>query len=123
MKYVLIADDEDELAQSIRNALGSQFKVDIVNSGLEVIKLYKEKKKANEPYDALILDVNFAAGINGLEVADLIRKGDPEIRILIFSAYDYSDVVRQRALDIGAEFRPKPLDPEEIYKFIQGSPS
>jgi CheY-like chemotaxis protein len=41
MKYVLIADDEDELAQSIRNALGSQFKVDIVNSGLEVIKLYR----------------------------------------------------------------------------------
>jgi DNA-binding response OmpR family regulator len=123
MKKVLIADDEQEVAQSIRDALGSEFKVDIVHSGLEVFRLYRQGKKACEPYDAIILDVNFSAGINGLEVADLIRKEDQEVHILIFSAYDYSDMVRQRALDIRAEFRSKPLNPEEIYKFVQGSTS
>jgi DNA-binding response OmpR family regulator len=122
MKHVLIADDDHELARCISDALGSECQVDIVNSGLEVLKLYKSKK-FSEPYDALILDVNFSAGINGLEVAEMIRQEDQKVRILIFSAYDYSDVIRQRTLDIGAEFRPKPLDPLEIHKFVQGATS
>jgi CheY-like chemotaxis protein len=101
MNYVLIADDEYELAKSIGDALGSDCRVDIVNSGLDVLRHYKQRKKDCDPYDALILDVNFSAGISGLEIADLIRLEDQEIRILIFSAFDYSDIVRQQVLDIG----------------------
>ncbi|MEA5468290.1 response regulator transcription factor [Spirulina sp. 06S082] len=121
MKRIIVADDEHELAQCIKDALGSEYQVDIVHSGLEVLKLYKQKKDL-DPYHVLILDVNFSAGINGLEVANLIRQQDREIRILIFSAYDYSDIVRQRAFDMGAEFRAKPLDPIDIHKFIQDAP-
>jgi two-component system response regulator YesN len=114
MKRILIADDEREIAEGIKDALRTEYEIDVATSALETLTLYRRGG-----YDALVLDVNFVGGMTGLEIATQIRQADRNIRILIFSAFDYSDSIRQHAVDIGAEFRQKPLDPSDLRSFLE----
>ena len=51
--------------------------------------------------DVLILDLNMAGGIDGLETIRRIKAKDPNARILIFSMHNHETMV-QRALKTGA---------------------
>lgn len=117
MKHILVADDEFDIAEGIREALGSEHQVDVATSGLQSLVLFKKNK-----YDAVILDIDFGPGMTGLEIADAIRKENQTIPILIFSAIDYSDSVRRQTVDLGATFREKPLKVVDILKFLEEQP-
>ncbi len=65
-----------------------------------------DKKK----YDGLIIDVEFKSGMSGLETVAILREQDfAYLKIIIFSATDYSNSVRQRAIQLGAVFCEKPI--------------
>lgn len=115
-KKVLIADDEIGIAEGIKTLLISNnvLSVDIATSGIGALRLYKKNK-----YDALILDVDFGAGITGIEVAATIRKVDSEISIILFSAIDYSNDVQSKVIELGAIFQEKPIDPNEILEYLK----
>lgn len=72
MKYVLIAEDEPDIAELVSQALGERLEVatDVVANGALVI----DSLMARRP-DMLILDVEMP-GLNGLDVFDLVRN-DP----------------------------------------------
>jgi CheY-like chemotaxis protein len=114
MKKVLVADDKKDIVDSIKDMLDPYYQVSTATTGLEVLRLCK-----NENYDALILDVDFEHGINGLEVASMLRVNNKEIKILIFSAVDYSDEVRQQVIDVGALFCEKPLGIDLVHRILE----
>lgn len=113
-KRILVADDDQQIVESIRKMLSVYYQVDIATTGIEALKMCK-----NSFYDGLIIDVEFDAGISGLETSELIRANNKEIKIIIFSATDYSNSIRQKAVDLGAVFYEKPLRENLIRKVLE----
>lgn len=113
MKRILVADDKQEVLDSLKEMLLPYYDVNTAMSGFEVLQLCSKIH-----YDCIIIDVNFEYGISGLQVATILRSQDKKIRILIFSAIDYSQSVRQHAVNIGATFCEKPLSLDQIHKIL-----
>ena len=113
-KKVLIADDELSLAEGISTILEGDYCVDIATTGIEALKLYKKNQ-----YSALILDVDFGAGMTGIEVAAKIREKDRNVFIMIFSAIDYSNDIQRKVVELGAIFQEKPIDPYQILECLR----
>lgn len=103
-KKLLVADDREDVAVAVQKMLSPFYDVDIATSGLEV----RQKCLATNYY-GLLIDVSFESGISGMETATLVRSTDKEIKIIVFSGYEYSDSVRRRVIEIGAQFMEKPL--------------
>lgn len=96
-KRVLIADDNDRVRAVIRSVVEEQADVEIcalTRNGIETVKVAMEVKP-----DLLILDV-LMPGLNGIEVASVIKKSLPAARIIVFTMYD--DVIRTLAPAMGA---------------------
>lgn len=112
-KRILVADDIPDLLSSLQAALSRDYDVDTATSGMEVIRKISENS-----FDGLIIDVDFKAGMTGLEAAEAVREIDPDVKIIIFSAYTYSDEDVRRAVELGATFKTKPLHIEDVHKYI-----
>ena len=113
MKKILIADDDSEVVESIRVMLSPYYSVETATTGLEVLELFDDNN-----YHGLIIDVDFSYGISGLQTAAKLRLKDKTLRILVFSATDYSDAVRQYAVDMGATFCEKPLKLSQVQRIM-----
>ena len=113
-KKILVADDEEEITRSLRNALSQLYIVDVAHSASEVIEAVEKVK-----YHAIILDVCFQHGISGLEVAEIIRENDREVRLIIMSAMDYTNNVKNIAVNIGANFLEKTISIESLKNMLQ----
>ena len=113
MKRILVADDDREVVESLRNELTPYCRVDTATTGLEVLQLF-----AQRAYSGLIIDVHFEKGVSGLDIATMLRAKHKELKILVFSATDYSDAVRQKVVDIGGSFSEKPLELEFVRKVM-----
>jgi CheY-like chemotaxis protein len=115
LKRILIADDQEDIVRSIGEMLAPFYSVDTATAGSEVLLMC-----SRQTFDGLIIDVDFGPGMSGLEIASIVRSRDKNIKILIFSALDYSDPVRQQVVDIGAAFCEKPLGLEFVRKKLDG---
>ena len=110
---LLIADDEPIIRAALNKILTDQHQlaVEIVGeaaTGPEVLALAAK----TEP-QVVLLDIRLP-GINGLKVAAKIKREQPDIRIIIISAYDEFDYA-QEALRLGAEdYLLKPVNQEEL---------
>ena len=92
---LLYIEDDTEILENVSFLL-SRFvkKVYTAVDGEEALKVYTEQKP-----DILVTDINIPK-INGLEVAECIRKENKEIPIIIISAYN-DDEQLKKAKEIG----------------------
>ena len=111
---VLLAEDEPNLTELLSSAIGDCFDEFIIASnGKEVI----EKFTRNRP-DIVITDIMMPE-INGLEMAKELKAIDPDLPIIILSAYSETDKLLQ-AIDLGViKYFIKPFDPEELIEYIR----
>jgi two-component system response regulator AtoC len=78
---VLIADDEEDLVDVLRDRLEAYgFTVITAGTGLEALE-----KLATEPVDGIFLDVKMP-DLDGLAVLDEIRRRDPRTPIIVVTA-------------------------------------
>jgi DNA-binding NarL/FixJ family response regulator len=94
----LIADDHGVVRQGVSLLIKELFlKADVYQAGnfKDTFKVLKETK-----IDLLVLDINFPDG-NSLNSIAEIKSIQPEVKILIFSAYD-EDIYAMRYLNAGA---------------------
>ena len=124
------ADKKSEKMDSIKKSLFDkeeekqdvpiEFRIDEASQGTEAIEMAKQAFNEGDPYFLVISDVRMPPGIDGIETITGIRKIDPDIAIIIISAYnDYSD--EQLVSKFGAErllFLVKPFHAKDIVKFI-----
>ena len=87
-KKVLFMDD-DENVRNIGGKLISHlgYEVVLAKNGNEAVDLYTLAHTANEPFDAVILDLTVKGGMGGKEAFERLQSGDPHIRAIISSGY------------------------------------
>jgi len=110
---ILVVDDLAEVAGSVRDELTLDFDVDTATSGTEALHCFMTNR-----YDGLVVDVQLDAGISGLELVARIRETDPIVKVVFFSATEYSEDIRRRALDLGATFCEKPVTGDTIRAYL-----
>jgi len=94
----LIADDHSIVRQGISLLIKELFfssKIFHAGSFKEILQIIRETK-----IDIIILDINFPDG-NSLNIITEVKSIQPEVKILIFSAYD-EDIYALRYLNAGA---------------------
>ncbi len=114
MAQILIIEDEVLLAKSICRSLVSRghdcFSAVSAEEGLELL----EKMSP----DVVLLDVQLP-GMSGLEAIAHIRKQDPNISIIMATAYSTMASVVEAMRSGACDFLRKPLDIEEVFLAVE----
>lgn len=101
---LLIVDDEDGPRQSLRVVFKSDYDLLIATTGEDAIALARQNK-----VDVAILDIRMV-GMSGIELLERLKAVDSQIEVIMLTAYETIDTVRQ-ALRLGAcDYLNKPFD-------------
>jgi len=110
---VLIVDDHPANLLAFQSLLEHEYSLALAENGQEALKL-----ALREPFSVILLDVRMP-GMDGFEVAELLRKRDltRHTPIVFMSAYDHSVVQAKKGYVAGAtDFIFSPVD-EDLLKF------
>ena len=101
---LLIVDDEESPRQSLRAIFKDEYNILLAGDGPTAIALAQ-----NNNIDVAVLDVRLV-GMSGLEVLERLRDVDPKIDVVIMTAFESIDTMRQ-ALRLGVrDYITKPFD-------------
>ena len=113
---ILIVDDNKSLSKTTSFILQKRgYSIDTAESGAEAIEKVKEKS-----YYLILLDIKMQA-MNGVEAFKKIKKIDPNVIVIMMTAYAVEDLI-QEALKEGAYgILYKPLDMDKLISLIEKS--
>jgi len=91
---ILVMDDEE----IVRDVAGSMLKhagyeVESAKDGTEVIEMYKQARKSEQPFDAVIMDLTIPGGMGGEEAIKELLNIDPNVKAIASSGYSDSPVM------------------------------
>ncbi|HMQ32257.1 MAG TPA: response regulator transcription factor [Chloroflexaceae bacterium] len=113
---VLIIDDHPLFRQGIRWSLEDADDIDVIGeaeNGQEALKLTERLNP-----DVVLVDINLP-GLNGLEVARVIKRRDPRVGIIVLSVYEDDDQLFQ-AIKVGAAaYSSKDVNPDDLLQYIR----
>jgi two-component system, response regulator, stage 0 sporulation protein F len=112
-KNILVVDDEKEVTRSLEgffSALG--YKILGAFNGEEALEIIKTRR-----LDLILLDIRMP-GIDGRDVLKRVKKDNPTIKTIVFTAYgkQYKDEVEKLGVD---SFFTKPLNLSKLIETIQ----
>jgi two-component system alkaline phosphatase synthesis response regulator PhoP len=112
---ILLVEDEESLAIGLEYNLTEEgYIVNWAKNGREAIDLFEKEK-----FDLIILDIMLPY-VNGFEVAERVRKSDPQIPILILTAKTESGN-KVKGLEKGADdYMTKPFHLQELLLRVKG---
>ena len=94
-----------------------EFRIDSAYQGVEGLTLVEQAQKNNHPYSMAFVDVRMPPGLDGIETTHRIWKLDPEIQIVICTAYsDYTwdEMVARLPRSAQLLILKKPFDTVEV---------
>jgi signal transduction histidine kinase len=101
---LLVVDDEESVRQSLRVIFKDDYQVYMAADGATAIDLAKTAK-----VDVAILDIKMAA-MSGLEVLERLKYVDPSIEVVMLTAYETTDLMRQAIRLRACDYITKPFD-------------
>jgi len=112
---ILLVEDEESLAVGLEyNLIEEGYIVNWAKNGREAIDLFQKEK-----FDLIILDIMLPY-VNGFEVAERVRKSDPQIPILMLTAKTESGD-KVKGLEKGADdYMTKPFHLQELLLRVKG---
>ena len=112
---ILLVEDEETLAVGLEYNLTEEgYKVKWAKNGREAVEFFK-----SEEFDLIILDIMLPY-INGFEVAEIVRKSDPRMPILILTAKT-GPADKVIGLEKGADdYLTKPFHLQELLLRVKG---
>ena len=112
-RVVLVVEDEAQVRQMTSDALRELgYAVIEAEGGEQALAALRRQR-----IDVLFTDI-VMPGINGRQLADLVRADHPDIRVLFTTGYTRNAVVHNGLLDIGVAFLPKPFTVEQLARKI-----
>lgn len=115
-KYnILIVEDEPLIAEDIQGYLEeSGFGiVGIANSGAIALEILSKTKP-----DALLLDINLGAGLDGIELAGIIRK-DYQLPFVFLTSHADKSTLERAKLTFPAGYLLKPFDGRDLMTSLE----
>ena len=105
---ILICDDERGVRESLKVLLEKEYDLSFASDGAEAIQHVQK----NNP-DVAILDIKMP-NVNGLVALRKIKELKPNVRVVIITGYESTDVAAE-AINAGADdYLNKPFDGERI---------
>ncbi|MDR0973407.1 MAG: response regulator [Prevotellaceae bacterium] len=103
--FILVAEDDDSNFKLIKAIIGKKCDIEWAKNGQEMVDLFEQY---HDKTHALLMDIKMPI-MTGLEATGIIRKQDPEIPIIMQTAYAFSSD-REAAMAAGAtEVLVKPI--------------
>jgi CheY-like chemotaxis protein len=113
---ILLVEDEDAVRELTRQILRlNGYSVLQAARGHEALEVSREYDGC---IDLLLTDV-IMPQMNGRELADLLRKQRPELRVVYMSGYAEDAIVHQGALEPGVVLVEKPFNPEVLVRTVR----
>jgi signal transduction histidine kinase len=101
----------------IKKPFDHDYVVDTASQGLEGVEKLREAYAKGEPYKVVFLDMRMPPGIDGKETAIQMRAIDPDLEIVMVTAYsdhNLEDIVMEVGSPDRFLYLKKPFDPAEI---------
>jgi len=105
---LLFVDDEDTVRESLRVIFKDEYQIIMAGDGVTAIGLAQKTK-----VDVAILDIKMAA-MSGLEVLERLKYVDPNIEVVMLTAYETTDLMRQALRLRACDYITKPFDVSTI---------
>ncbi|MDB6053970.1 MAG: Response regulator receiver sensor signal transduction histidine kinase [Verrucomicrobiales bacterium] len=103
-RTLLVVDDEEGPRQALSMIFREDYDVLLASSGMDAIALLRDHM-----VDAAVLDIRMG-GMNGIELLERLKAVDPTIEVIMLTAYETIETMRQ-ALRFGAcDYLTKPFD-------------
>jgi len=111
---VMLVEDDESISRLLKEAVSDSFNTFLIaKDGLDGIAQFKKLKP-----DIVITDIMMPR-MSGLEMAQELRKIDPDIHIIVLSAFSEKEKLLS-AIDIGInKYFLKPFDIDEFLDYIQ----
>lgn len=101
---LLIVDDEDGPRQSLRVIFKDEYNVLLASDGPSAIALAQNRK-----IDVAVLDIRMS-GMSGIEVLERLKYVDPTIEVVMMTAFETTDTMRQALRLRACDYINKPFD-------------
>src|SRR5260221_10742987 len=101
---LLVVDDEDGTRQSLRVIFKDDYEILMASDGPSAIALAQ-----NQKIDVAVLDVRMA-GMSGIEVLERLKYVDPAIEVVMMTAFETTDTIRQALRLRACDYINKPFD-------------
>ncbi|MCJ7542721.1 MAG: response regulator, partial [Desulfobacterales bacterium] len=94
------------------------YESELAKEGTEAIRMYKEARESEKPYDAVILDLTVPGGMGGKEAIKKLLEIDPEVKAIVSSGYS-DDSVLSNFKEYGFKgIIPKPFESRSLGKVL-----
>lgn len=114
-KTIMVVDDSPFASKQIKDIVedNGYEVIGYAKNGEEGIELYKELRP-----DIVILDI-IMPGIDGLETAEILKKHDPEVKILMLSSLCDSGTLEE-VRNVGMKYLiPKPVEADVLLATLE----
>lgn len=101
---LLVCDDEDGPRESLRVIFKGDFEILLARSGPEAVALAQQQR-----VDVAISDIRMA-GMSGIELLERLKFVDPGIEVVMMTAYETTDTLRQALKLHACDYINKPFD-------------
>jgi signal transduction histidine kinase len=101
---LLVVDDEDGPRQSLRVIFKDDYEILMASDGPSAIAIAQ-----NQKIDVAVLDVRMA-GMSGIEVLERLKYVDPAIEVVMMTAFETTDTMRQALRLRACDYINKPFD-------------
>jgi DNA-binding NtrC family response regulator len=110
---ILVVDDEPVVRESIHDWFSQDdYPIEMAADGPAAMQKIQESH-----WDILLTDVKMP-GMDGLELQQRVKKIDPEVTVIIMTAYASVDSAMQAIKEGAYDYVTKPLDPEDLQRII-----
>jgi DNA-binding NtrC family response regulator len=114
MPSILVIDDKESMRQMLAKTLESEgFEVDTARDGERGLDKAKEKR-----FDLILTDLKLPK-MDGLEVLSSIKDLDPEVAVIVMTAYGTIETAVQAIKQGAFDFLTKPFDVDHLQVLIQ----
>ena len=103
-KSILIVDDDIAHRTMLRIILGWEYEISEADCGLEAID-----KVQKTPFDMVLMDVCMPE-INGVEALSMIKASNPQIPVIMMTAYSSSETAAEATKKGAYDYLTKPFD-------------
>lgn len=95
----------------------AKWRITFLDQGIDAVNAVQWAIEDGDPYTAIFLDVRMPPGIDGYEVAEQVRKLDPNVHMVIvtgFSDFQYEDFLEIAGPADRLTYMPKPVWPDQL---------